>query len=342
MSSNSILAPSKWLLSTIVALVCSVETASATCGSGGGMPGGDGTNGSDCNSFTDGFYNKYKLDLGLAGRTHRWAIFTYGSGTSGSPFTAIDVSSPTSTTQFGYQIMGDIAMAGAYSNLKVSGYGSVSGDRYEHTTSTETGVPPNAVIAGSRFSSSTLDSYAVQAINSLKNVSTTAAGLTKTSGSPSSINMSGGTMNFSNSGNPFNGKYVMNLSSLTLNNGAVLNLSGAAGSAFVVNVSGAFSLNNSSQIALSGGLTPSDVLFNVTGNSGAFSILGNSLFQGTLLAYNKSGAQRTLTVDGANTLIRGEIIANKVVVSGGAKVRKPPKASCDGDRDEHERERERD
>jgi hypothetical protein len=147
-------------------------------------------------------------------------------------------------------------------------------------------------------------------------------------------------MNFSN--NPFNGKYVMNLSSLTLNNGAVLNLSGSAGSAFVINVSGAFSLNNSSQITLSGGLTPSDVLINVTGNSGAFSIAGNSLLQGTLLAYNKSGAQRTLTVGGANTLIRGEIIANKVVVSGGAKVRKPPRASCDQDRSERDREREGD
>jgi hypothetical protein len=35
-----------------------------------------------------------------------------------------------------------------------------------------------------------------------------------------------------------------------------------------------------SRILLTGGLTPSDVLFNVTGNSGSSSIAGNSLFKG--------------------------------------------------------------
>lgn len=339
MPPNYILAPSRWLplLVAVVALVCSVETAPADCTSS------TDPNSPDCaQTFTDGIYKKFHLDLANAGRTHRWAIFTYGSGTSSSPFTALDVSSPTSTTQNGYQIMGDIALAGAYSNLRVSGYGSVSGDRYEYTSSTETKVGPNAVVAGSRFSSSQLDSMAAPAVNALKNVSTTAAGLTKTSGSPSSINLTGSSLSFSN--NPFGGKYVMNLSSLTLNNGALLTLSGSAGSAFVINVSGAFSLNNSSEIRLSGGLTPSDVLINVTGNSGAFSIAGNSLLQGTLLAYNSAnhGTQRTLTVDGANTLVRGEIIANKVVVTGGAKVRKPPRASCDQDDEEKDREQEKD
>jgi hypothetical protein len=359
MRSNYTLRPPKWLLllsAAVLPFLCSVATGTATCngggssgqggmggnaGQGGGM-GGNNSNSSDCGTFTDGIYRKFNLDLGDSGRTHRWAIFTYGSGTSGSPFTALDVSSPSSTTQHGYQIMGDVGLAGAYSNLTVSGYGSLSGDRYLHTTGRETTTGSNAVLAGSRVSSSSVDYAANAAVNALKNTSVTAAGLISTYGSPSSLNLSGGSASFSN--NPFNGRYVMNLSSLTLDNGAVLNLTGSAGSAFVINVSGAFSLNNHSQIALSGGLTTSDVLINVTGNHSTFSIAGDSLLQGTLLAYNsaRNGAQRTLTVDGANTLVRGEVIANKVVVTGGAKVRKPPRASCNDDREEHHREREDD
>src|ERR1700730_8103477 len=120
MTRNCIYARSKWLLFLCLAaglVFCSVRPVWANCGD---------NNPSDCpEAFGDGIYKKFNLDLGNAGRTHRWAIFTYGSGTSSSPFTALDVSSPTSTTP-GFQIMGDIALAGAYSNLRVSGYGSVS------------------------------------------------------------------------------------------------------------------------------------------------------------------------------------------------------------------------
>ena len=109
---------------------------------------------------------------------------------------------------------------------------------------------------------------------------------------------------------------------------------GAAGSAFVINVSNNFSLDNGSKIVLTGGLTFSDVLFNVRGPTGTFSIGGGSLFNGTLLAYNStSSVQRTLTVSGANTVVTGETIANKVVISG-AKMKKPPKKSKGGHDDD--------
>jgi hypothetical protein len=264
----------------------------------------------------DGFYHKFGLDLGDAGRTDHWAIFTYGSGTSSSPFTALDVSSP------GSQVNGDIALAGAYSRLSVSNFGSVSGNRWERKTSTESKTA-NAVIGGNlnKFD----DSTATKAITALKNVSNNAAALTATSGSPTNI-----TSSFSVSNNTFGGKYVMNLGNFTLNN-ATLTLNGASGSAFVINVSNNFSLDNGSKIVLSGGLTISDVLFNVRGPTGTFSIGGGSLFNGTLLAYNStSSVQRVLTVSGANTLVTGETIANKVVVSSGAKMTKPPKKSKGG------------
>lgn len=332
-----------WLvvLGAVGLFVVTAEIGRSDGGGGsGGSGGGSGSKDSgDVTVFGDGFFKKFGLDLGYAGRTHRWAIYTYGAGTSSSQFTALDVSAPSSTTQFGYQIMGDIALAGAYSNLKVSGYGSMSGDRYERTTSTESPQGGNTTIAGTRYSSGSVDSALISGIASLQNVSTTAAGLSPTSGSPTSINYSGTSMTFDN--NPFGGKYVMSLSNFILNNQSVLILKGVAGSAFVINVSGSFSLDNGSKIRLVGGLTPSDVLFNVTGNSGTFSIAGNSLFKGTLLAYNSAGAQRTLTVSGNNTLIRGQIIANKVIVTDGAKVRKPRKVSKGRDEDDDERERER-
>jgi hypothetical protein len=272
----------------------------------------------------DGFYNKFHLDLADAGRTDHWTIFTYGSGTSSSPFTALDVSSPTAVS--GFQVDGDIALAGAYSRLSVSGFGSVSGNRWERKTSTESATG-NGVIGGhlNKFD----DPAATKAITALQNVSNNAAALTATSGSPTNI-----TSSLSRDNTPFGGKYVMNLGNFTLNN-ATLTLNGAAGSAFVINVSNNFSLDNGSKIVLTGGLTFSDVLFNVRGPTGTFSIGGGSLFNGTLLAYNStSSVQRTLTVSGANTVVTGETIANKVVVSNGAKMKKPPKKSKGGHDDD--------
>lgn len=289
----------------------------------------------DCDNdalvFGDGIYKKFNLDLSYAGRTHRWAIFTYGAGTSSSPFTALDVTGTSSSAKS--EVDGDIALAGAYSKLNAGNWGRVDGDRYEQTTSTEA-HPGNGFIGGSRFASSSINSSLNNGITALKKVSTTAAGLTATSGSPTTLSLSATSKTFSN--NPFGGKYVMKLTNFVLDNHSTLTLNGAAGSAFVINVSGNFSLANGSKIVLTGGLTASDVLFNVTGGSGTFSITGDSIFNGTLLAYNSvaNGAQRTLTVGGAHTEVNGEVIANKVVITGGAKVKKPKKQSCDDDDDD--------
>ena len=281
---------------------------------------------------TDGIYTQFGLDLGYAGRigymggtTPHWAIFTYGAGTASSPFTALDISAPPGTLF--PQIDGNIAMAGVYSNLTISGRGSINGDRYEQTTSTET-VSGNAVLAGTRHSSASINSQLNGGITSLKNVSNSAALLSPTAGSPSTINMGGGTNTiFDNTA--FGGKYVMRLTDLVLSGGSTLTLNGAAGTAFVLNISRNFNIGGASRILLSGGLTPSDVLFNVRGNSGAqFEITGDSIFNGTLLAYNSgSGGQRTLSISGHNTMTNGELIANKVVVSSGAKVKHPKKKS---------------
>ena len=292
---------------------------------------------------TDGIYTKFGLDLGYAGRigyaggtTPEWAIYVYGAGTASSRFNALNISSPPDAT--GLQVDGNIALAGVYSTLTVSGRTSINGDRYEQTTSTES-INSTGTITGSRFSSPTINSQLNGGVTSLKNVSIAAAGLSATPGSPTSLNIGKNQSRiFDNTA--FGGKYVMNLSSFVMGggstsaNGGTLTLNGAAGSAFVLNISGAFSLGGNAKILLTGGLTVSDVLFNVTGSNSTFSIGGNALFNGTLLAYNSSGAQRTLTIIGHDTLINGELIANKINLQSGAHVKKPKEKSKDDDDDD--------
>jgi hypothetical protein len=291
---------------------------------------------------TDGIYTKFGLDLGYAGRigymggtTPEWAIYVYGAGTASSRFNALDISSPPDAT--GLQVDGNIAVAGVYSTLTVSGHTSINGDRYEQTTSTES-IKSTGTITGSRFSSGTINSQLNSGVTSLKNVSIAAAGLTATAGSPTSLNIGKNqTRIFDNT--PFGGKYVMNLSSFVMGggnngNGGTLTLNGAAGSAFVLNISGAFNLSGQAKILLTGGLTVSDVLFNITGSNSTFTIGGDALFNGTLLAYNSSGAQRTLTITGHNTQINGELLANRILLQSGAHVKKPKEKSKEKDDDD--------
>jgi hypothetical protein len=287
---------------------------------------------------TDGIYTQFGLDLGYAGRigymggtTPEWAIYVYGAGTASSRFNALDISSPPNAT--GLQVDGDIALAGVYSTLTVSGHTSISGgDRFEQTSSTES-IHSTGIITGSRFSSPTINSQLNSGVMSLQHVSITAAGLTATAGSPTSINIGKNQSRiFDNT--PFGGKYVMNLSSFVMGGGGTLTLNGAANSAFVLNISGAFNLGGQAKILLTGGLTVSDVLFNVTGSNSTFTINGDALFNGTLLAYNSSGAQRTLTITGHNTQINGELLANRILLQSGAHVKKPKEKSKDDDDDD--------
>ena len=226
---------------------------------------------------------------------------------------------------------GNIAVAGAYSTMTISGQTTISGDIYRRTTATFS-RSGNASNPPQHFSAA-IDSQLAGGITSLKNVSNTAAGLTKTAGSPTSINL-GGHQNLTISNNPFAGKYVMNLGDFVLGGGSTLTLNGAAGSAFVLNITGKFDIGGGSKVLLTGGLTVSDVLFNVRGSNSTFSIGGDSVFNGTLLAYNSSGAQRTLQISGHNTQINGELLANKINLSSGAHVKKPKEKSKHKDDDD--------
>lgn len=273
---------------------------------------------------TDDIYKQFGLDLGYAGRTHRWSIYTYGAGTAKSPLTTLDISANGPTTD---QVRGDVALAGAYSNLTISGYGSITGDRYEQPTSTET-TSGHVLLTGSRYRDSATGSKLSAGVTSLENASMKAAALRATD-SRQNIVLSASNLTLNSTG-----KYVMNLTDLVLSKGATLTLNGTSGSAFVINVSNNFNLGGASKIVLRGSLTPSDVLFNVIGNNegakGAlpFAVTGGSQFSGTLLSYNSAskGKQRGFEISGSSDF-DGQLIANAAKISGQAKVRKRPKGS---------------
>ena len=98
---------------------------------------------------------------------------------------------------------------------------------------------------------------------------------------------------------------VIDLSSLNLGNGQTLTLNGGPTDQFIINVSGNFTLN-SGKILLSGGLTESDVVFNVTASGNAISASGGlnneSIVDGILLAPNSGIAF-------APGEVNGEVIA---------------------------------
>ena len=227
-------------------------------------------------------------------------------------------------------------MAGVYSTASISGQSVINGDIYRQTTSKVSFTGTAHFTPGhGQISSQTINSQLSDGINSLKTVSVAAAKLTPTAGSPTSINLGKGQNPVFYNDNPFGGKYVMNLTDFVLSGKSTLTLNGAAGTAFVLNISGSFNINGGSKVLLTGGLTVSDVLFNVTGSSANFSINGDSEFNGTLLAYNsKSGGQRELSISGHNTVVNGEVLVNRLVVQSGAHVKKPKEKSKEKDDDD--------
>jgi hypothetical protein len=105
-----------------------------------------------------------------------------------------------------------------------------------------------------------------------------------------------------------------------LSGGSTLTLQGTAATTFIINVANSFSLS-SSKVVLSGGLLASNVLFNVRGNGSDVSLSGGSSISGTILATN-----RNASLSGQSSLT-GSLIANKVALSGGSVVKRPPTVS---------------
>ena len=85
-----------------------------------------------------------------------------------------------------------------------------------------------------------------------------------------------------------------------------------------MNVSGSFALSGASKIVLTGGITPSDVLYNFVGSRGGVAMSGGASVAGILLA-----PQRGIAVSSSTVI--GEIISggSSIAFSGTTQVTNP-------------------
>ena len=109
---------------------------------------------------------------------------------------------------------------------------------------------------------------------------------------------------------------VLSLKNFILKGNSSFTLQGTATTTFIINVRKHFSLRGNSHIDLAG-LQWNQVLFNVVGAGSKVSLRGNSIFDGILMANN-----RTIEVKGDAT-VSGEIIGNRLKLRGSSRVLHP-------------------
>jgi choice-of-anchor A domain-containing protein len=114
---------------------------------------------------------------------------------------------------------------------------------------------------------------------------------------------------------------VLSLRSFAMSGDSTLNLTGAANTTFVINVKNGFSLMNAARIVLSGGLDWNDVVFNVRHSGAEIQISGTADLEGILLA-----ARRTVRLRDS-ALVRGEVIADALLMRGVSQILHPPVVS---------------
>lgn len=238
------------------------------------------------------------VDLGAAGRTKDWAVFTLGgcdSSLSGNG-----------------RVEGNFGVAGN-GGLDMSGKSVLKGDLSLRNIGALDISGKAEILGGTYFNTSTKAVLSQGALDA-ERASQAAFNLSTTAGYPRELNANQSlTLNG-------NGLVVLKLSDFELSGNAALTLKGTANTTFVFNVKEDFSLSGNSKIKLTGGLTWDNVLFNVRGG-GLVSLSGNSQLEGILLA-----TQRSVDVSG-NAQVRGQIIASNVSISGNAVVSRPPTVS---------------
>jgi hypothetical protein len=204
------------------------------------------------------------------------------------------------------------------STISLSNPASITGNLYVANSANQfnnSGALGGAVIAGGAGPNGTTLSQA--------NSAATAASATFAALAPTITGI--GQVNGTTQINGTAGTNVVNLSSIKLGNGQSLTLNGPAGSQFVVNVgTGGITMNGPASISLTGGLTPSDVVFNLP-NGGTVSTSGGltnnlSVINGIVLDPTSNGKFQ-LTPG----LVNGEIIGGgQIALASGATIAGPP------------------
>jgi hypothetical protein len=232
------------------------------------------------------------------GDLERWAVFSLGDLNFGNSLTS------------GTLVQGDVGVANG--NISLSGNARIEGDLY-YRSNAILYTSGNAVITGAQFQNqdALLDNEFSQAIDASDaafalqpNRSNTTICLKKNS----SLTLSGAPGE----------TVVLNLKSFQLKGNATLTLQGTATTNFIINVKNQFALSGNARILLSGGAQWNNVLYNVSGPGADVTVDGNSSLQGILMA-----TKRTVRLTGSS-LVTGEVIGNRNVISGGSQVVHPP------------------
>ena len=109
---------------------------------------------------------------------------------------------------------------------------------------------------------------------------------------------------------------VISVNQIQLDGSSTLTLHGSANAYFFINVSGKYSMTGTSAIHLTGGVSTTHVIFNITGTGEQVAFTGQSVGVGTYLAPNRDISVSGATVNGV--LIGGE--NHQIAITSGAHV----------------------
>jgi choice-of-anchor A domain-containing protein len=259
-------------------------------------------------------------DLGSAGPAN-YAILAMGGdscsrGSCGTASTNVNIQNYS-------QIDGNIGVA-PNGNLTVSAHSAVYGTAYVDTAGTVSpSGNPSAQIVGGYVQNSATNTLLNNAVQAALKASSDAASMTATL-----INYQAGST--VTNGVAINGLSVNSAGSVTVTGGAginVVNLTNLVLSSstdevtlvapsngyFVINISGDFSLSNSADIMVSGGLSKYNVLYNVTGTGNAVNFVDSTNSLQTVLQGIVLAPTRDITMTGSQ--VDGEIISGNMNIS---------------------------
>jgi hypothetical protein len=237
------------------------------------------------------------------GDLERWAAFTLGGG--------VTEDSTKGTTD----IYGDVGVAGN-GNITMTGNSTIHGSLYWMRPGTLT-MKGGAQITGTRHHDASSDSQLANGVTEANNTSDHAATFASSFAYSGIMSITSSRTLTAQHDRPGNST-VLNLTDLVLGSQSTLTLVGSKTDVFIINVSRNFSLGSQAKIVLSGGLAWDDVLFNVRGKGNAINLGAQSLLNGIPM-----GNQRTVNMEGGAT-VKGEVIANQLVMVGGSQITRPP------------------
>ena len=250
----------------------------------------------------------------------RWTVFSLGDGNNFS-------------RAFGHAFIDGYLGPAGNGNFLMGGNATINGDVYNRSNGTVLTFQ-NAVITGSIFNNQ--DALLDNGVNEALAASAHAFSLTPNR--PNTTVKLLGNHAITITGAPGE-TVVLGLKNFILRDNSSFTLQGTATTTFVINVNKKFSLSGNSHIDLAG-LQWNQVLFNVVGTGRKVSLGGSSVFNGILMANDRTVRLRK------DATVSGEIIANRLKIRGSSRVLHPPVISplvdtfSDADFDRGSRDRE--